>query len=104
MQAMGRHIADGKTGMMEFLSLELADGKVAMFIAVGSLSKAPKPPERFDLIKLDGKTAVFGRDKENDFPKTITYSLKSADAMECVLTGRQDGKDQRADFHFVRQK
>jgi hypothetical protein len=104
MQAMGRHIADGKTGMMEFLSLELVGGKVAMFIAVGTLSKGPQPPDRFDLIKLDGKSAVFEREKEDDFPKTISYTLKSADAMDCVLTGSQNGKEQRADFHFVRQK
>jgi len=104
MQAHGRHIAGGKTGMMEFLSIESVDGKIAMFISVGALSTGAKTPVRFDLTKIEKGAATFERAKDGDFPKTISYTLKGADAMDCVLTGTQGGKEQRADFHFVRQK
>ena len=104
MQATGRHIAKGQTGMMEFLTIESVKGKIAMFISVGALSENPRPPARFDLKKLDAKTAVFEREKENDFPKTISYSLKSADELECVLAGTENGRAQKAEFHFKRMK
>jgi hypothetical protein len=104
MQATGRHIADGKTGMMEFLSIEPLEGQLRMFIVVGALSERPGAPARFDLVKLEGKSATFSREKEDDFPKTITYTYKGADAMECVLTGTEGGRAQKAVFNFTRAK
>lgn len=103
MQGTGRHIAKGETGMMEFLSIETVNGKLAMFIVVGALSEKPGPPARFDLKKLEGKSAVFEREKEDDFPKTITYALKSANELDCVLTGTENGQGQKAEFNFRRQ-
>jgi hypothetical protein len=102
MQGMGRHVAAGKTGMMEFLSLESVEGRVSMFIAVGALSKEARTAERFALVKLGAAVAVFVWSIDDGSPKTITYSRKGPNEMDCVLTGKQDGKDARADFHFSR--
>src|SRR5687767_7672203 len=69
----GRHIAEGKTKFMEFLSIEAdKDGKLVMWILLGSPSKGPKNAVPFALASSKPGEAVF-ENTENDFPSKITY-------------------------------
>ena len=98
MQGSGRHIANDKTGFMEFMSIEtMADGLV-MFMMLGAPSKGDKKPVAFKLKSFDGKTALFENPK-NDFPSTIAY-VKEAAGMSCWIEGIQNGKKTREDFKF----
>ena len=104
MQGMGRHISDGKTSFMEFMSIEQVEDKgLVMFIHTGALSKGAKKPAEFTLMSVTEKEAIFERELEGNFPKKITYTVKGDDSIECVLTGEEDGEQQKAVFDFVRK-
>ena len=100
MQGFGRQVSGGKTTFMEFLSIEDVEGKgTVMFIHIGALSKGAKPPVEFVLKSNTEKSALFEREADNDFPKTISYS-RTGDKMLCVLTGREKGVDMKETFDF----
>lgn len=100
MQGCGRHLSDGKTGFMEFMSIEgTADGLV-MYMMLGAPSKGEKKPVPFKLTSFDGKTALFENPK-NDFPSKIAY-VKNGTGMSCWIEGMQNGKKSKEDFKFKR--
>lgn len=99
MVGVGRHRAGGKTGFMEFMSIETgADGGITMFIALGALSKGPTKPEPFRLKTADGKAATFERGGD-DFPTRIHYQA-APKGLKCTISGPQDGKTQTEVFDF----
>src|ERR1700712_4674843 len=55
----GRHLQDGATTFMEFLSIEPFEAGVAMFILLGSLAKAPRAPNIFRMTSSLEREAVF---------------------------------------------
>ena len=101
MQATGRHISSDKTEFMEFLSIEPSDKGLTMWIIVGAPSKGDKKGVPFELTSLKDKEAVF-ENKAHDFPSKIVYTLKSADKMDCILTGNEKGKDRKETFAFAK--
>ena len=100
MQGCGRHIAGGKTGFMEFMSIENGKDGLVMHMLLGAPSKGDKKPVPFKLISFDGKTALF-ENPSNDFPTRIAY-IKEGNGMSCYIEGVQNGKKTREDFKFER--
>lgn len=100
MQGSGRHLANGKTGFMEFMSIESSSEGLTMYIMLGAPSKGEKKPVPFRLTSFDGKTALFENSK-NDFPSKIAY-VKESNGMSCWISGIQDGKETKEDFKFKR--
>jgi hypothetical protein len=100
MQGCGRHLSDGKTGFMEFMSIETGPKGLVMYMMLGAPSKGEKKPVPFELTSFDGTTALF-TNKKNDYPSTIAY-VKEGSAMSCWIEGVQNGKKSREDFKFKR--
>ncbi len=98
MQGSGRHIVDGKTGFMEFMSIETGADGLTMYMMLGAPSKGEKKPVPFKLTSFDGKVALFENPK-NEFPSKIAY-VKESGGMSCWIEGMQDGKKTREDFKF----
>jgi hypothetical protein len=98
MQGCGRHLKDGKTGFMEFMSIEYGQEGLEMHLMLGAPSKGEKKPVTFKLASFDGKTALFENPK-NDYPSKIAY-LKTPEGMSCWIEGLQDGKKSREEFKF----
>src|SRR4051812_33978178 len=72
MVGMGRHLLEGRTKFMEFLSIEPSDAGLTMWTILGSPSKSPKTGMPFELASFDGTTAVFTNSK-NPYPSRIVY-------------------------------
>jgi hypothetical protein len=102
MQGYGRHIAGGKVGFMEFMSIETRPEGLVMYMVLDAPSKGEKKPVPFKLSSFDGKTALFENPK-NDFPSKICY-VKTPAGMKCWIEGMQGGKKSREDFAFKRVK
>lgn len=100
MQGCGRLLADGKTGFMEFMSIEMSDGAPTMWMLLGAPSKGEKKGVPFRLKSFDGKTAMF-ENPENDFPSKIAY-VKEGNGMSCWISGIEKGKPTREEFAFKR--
>lgn len=100
MQGCGRHLANGKTGFMEFMSIEYGKEGIEMHMMLGAPSKGDKKPVPFKLTSFDGKTALFENPK-NDFPSKIAY-VKEGTGMSCWIEGMQNGKKSKEDFKFKR--
>lgn len=99
MAGVGRHRAEGRTGMMEFMAIERAeDGSITLYVAQGRPSRGTKPAEAFRLESADGRTAVFARTGE-DFPQRIRYEVR-AGGMLCVISGVQRGEPAEVRFEF----
>ena len=98
MQGCGRHLANGKTGFMEFMSIEYGKEGIEMHMILGAPSKGDKKPVAFKLTSFDGKTAMFENPK-NDFPSKIAY-VKEPGGMSCWIEGTQNGKKAKEDFKF----
>lgn len=101
MQGVGRHVSDGKTGFMEFLSIEPVGDGLTMFILLGAPSKGAKTPVAFPMVELSPGHAVFER-PANDYPKRLTYEAKDDGSLFCRIEGPKDGKPAHDDFHFKR--
>ena len=100
MVGAGKHVKDGKTTFMEFLSIEQGEGGPVMWILLGSPSKGEKKGMPFELISLKDGVATF-ENKANEFPSQIVYR-KTDDGMTCRIQGIQDGKASHDDFDFKR--
>lgn len=100
MQGYGRHMAGGKVGFMEFMSIETRPEGLVMYMLLEAPSKGDKKPTPFKLSSFDGKTALFENPK-NDFPSKIAY-IKTPTGMKCWIEGMQGGKKSREEFGFKR--
>src|SRR5687768_681975 len=68
MQGVGRHVIEGKTVFMEFLSIEPdKEGGLTMYIMLGAPSRGDKKPRPFKLTQSGNHVATFEW-LENDFP------------------------------------
>ena len=100
MQGCGRHLADGQTSFMEFMSIESGADGITMHIMLSAPSKGEKKPVPFKLTSFDGKTALFENPK-NDYPSKIGY-VKELGGMSCWIEGLQNGKKSREEFKYKR--
>jgi hypothetical protein len=101
MQGVGRHLSGGKTGFMEFMSIEpTPDGGLTMWMVLGAPSKGEKKPVPFKATKVDAKESVW-ENPENDSPNAIHYSRGDDEDMVCRL--KSSGKPDEV-FRFVRSK
>ena len=104
MQGLGRHVIDGKTVFMEFLSIEPdKDGGLTMYIMLGAPSRGDKKPRAFKLTQIEKKVATFEW-PENDFPSIIRYSRDKGGPLFCRISGKQQGKDVFEDYNFRPRK
>jgi hypothetical protein len=104
MQGLGRHIKNGKTVFMEFLSIEPdKDGGLTMYIMLGAPSRGDKKPRLFKMTSSSEKSATFEW-PENDFPSKIQYSLKAKANLFCRISGKPGGKETFEDYNFKPRK
>lgn len=102
MVGVGRHRANGKTGFVEFMSIETApSGEVTLYVAQGRLSQGASKPDPFRMESADGRTATFVRGGD-DFPQRIRYA-SVATGLACTISGTQRGKpaEERFDFRAI---
>ncbi len=100
MTGMGRHIADGKTKFMEFLSIETdGRGKLTMWILLGAPSKGEKKRVPFRLSRIEKGAAVF-ENSRNEFPSKVTYRPNGEGRLHCRIEDKQGGKAEHEDFDF----
>ncbi len=102
MQGVGRHLHNGKTAFMEFMSIEPHNGVLTMYIIVGSPSHGHNNPVPFRLTQNTNDVAVF-ENPEHDFPSKIAYKRISADRIECVINGVRSGEPCCEVFNFLLQ-
>ena len=92
----GRLLVGGATKFMEFLSVEADnEGKLAMYIALGALSKGEKTPIAFLLQEQAADRAIFVR-SGTEFPVSICYE-RHGDRLLCTLSG-PDRESETYDF------
>lgn len=104
MQGTARRLEGGRTAFMEFFSIEKGtDGKFALHILLGSASRGPKQPKRFELVRTGKGEAVFEM-PSNDFPKTIHYKTEGSSGLSATLTGVMDGKETKEVIRLLRAK
>ena len=101
MQGMGRHLSDGKTTFMEFMSIEQSGETVTLYMILGAPSKGDKSPVPFKLSGYDGTRAIFER-TEDEYPKRIIYSKPVSGIMLCRIEGIQNGEQTSDEFEFRR--
>ena len=102
----GYHLKDSRPPFMEFMSIELTDSGAAMFIIPSRLSKQPLQVTRYELTRYeltqsDSKMLIF-ENPEHDFPSKITYEHLGSDAINCTISGHQDGEFISELFEFKR--
>lgn len=101
-QGVGRESKDGKTLFTEAMMIErAADGKITLFMTLGRASKGARTPEPFPMTSMTKNEVVFSRTGD-DFPSVIRYRSLGKDRMECVISGKLDGKDAKEVFAFRR--
>lgn len=100
MQGCGRHLSDGKTSFMEFMSIETDPDGITMYMLLGAPSKGDKKPIAFKLTSFHLDTALF-ENPDNEFPSRIAY-VKELNGMSCWIEGIQDGKPLKDEFKFIR--
>lgn len=101
---MGRHTSEGKTGFIEFSTIEKdKEGRWTLFLLLGSPSKGDKKPSAFVLSKAARGDLTFVN-PTNDYPTKIRYQGEGKDTMTATLSGRQNGADQSDVFNFNRVK
>lgn len=104
MQGVGRHVIDGKTVFMEFLSIEPdKDGGLTMYIMLGAPSRGDKKPRAFKLTQIGKNVATFEW-PENEFPSMIRYTRDKGGPLFCRISGKQQGKDFFEDYDFRPRK
>jgi hypothetical protein len=104
MQGVGRHVIDGKTVFMEFLSIESdKDGGLTMYILLGAPSRGDKKPRAFKLTQLGKNVATFEW-PENEFPSKIQYTMDRKGSLFCRISGKQQGKEAFEDYDFRARK
>lgn len=101
MMGVGRHLENGRTAFMEFLTIEQSTSGLTMWIIVGSPSKGERKGIPFVLAGTSERSAVF-ENKEHEFPSRISYSWISEGKMDCVLDGVKSGECCHEEFHFSR--
>lgn len=99
MQGVGRFEKDGKIEFMEFMSIELSDDTVTLYMILGTPSKGDKTPIPFKLSGYDGTHAYFER-SDDDYPKRIIYSKPVSGMMLCRIEGIQNGEQTSDEFEF----
>jgi hypothetical protein len=100
MVGMGRHVTDGETKFIEYMSIEPTQGGLTMWMLLGAPSKGEKHGVPFRLTSYDGTVATFSN-PENGYPSRIVYR-RTEEAMSCRLEGETDGKPAFDDFDFRR--
>jgi hypothetical protein len=105
MVSLGRHTTDEKTTFMESAALQKSkDGVWTLYMILGSPANGTKTPIGFELKDFSpGKSVTFVNLK-NEFPTHITYSNPGKNKMQCVISGRADGKAESETFDFKRAK
>lgn len=105
MVSIGRHTTSEKTTFMESAALQKSKtGVWTLYMILGSPASGPKTPVAFELKEsVKGKSVTFFNPK-NDFPTHIEYSSSGKNAMNCVISGRADGKEESETFNFSRVK
>lgn len=99
MQGHGKHIKDGTTAFMEYMSIEAtADGGLNLWMLLGSPSRGRKMGVPFRLSLVSDSECVWSN-PANDFPSTIAYR-RTEDGIECRLSGKQGGNDSETVFDF----
>lgn len=100
MQGIGRHLHNGKTAFMEFMSIEPHASGLTMYIIVGSPSHGHNAAVPFALTKLTSESAIF-ENPQHDFPSKIEYSKVDANRIKCVINGVRSGEPCCEVFDFV---
>lgn len=101
MTHMGRHTSEGRTGFLEFASIEKKEGRWAMFVMLGAPSKGAKNPTAFGLEKA-AKGDITFYSPTNDYPTRIRYQGDGKNTLTATLTGKENGKDKSDVFNFKR--
>ena len=99
MQGCGKLIMKGKTGFMEYMSIEPQGNGVTMWMLLGEPSKGEKKGIPFRLTSLKGTRAVLENPK-NEFPSKMVYELKAPGSLACSIEGIQNGKKTIEKFPF----
>lgn len=60
-------------------------------------------PVLFKLVKINGKTIVFGN-PEHDFPQQIIYEILSTDKIRATIQGMENQKKKSIHFNYTRMK
>jgi hypothetical protein len=101
MLGVGRHLDNGKTHFIEFMSVEPSAEGLTMWMMVGSPSRGSQKIVPFFLADLTSHSAIF-ENKEHDFPSKISYTRLEEGKMQCVIEGAKSGESCREEFNFVR--
>lgn len=79
----------------EKLSMEVRDGEI-YYVATVPNNPGPVP---FRLV-ASGKNSWTFENKEHDFPQNIQYTLFGSDSLQAVVSGNDNGKISKEEFHF----
>ena len=103
MVGAGKEVSEGTTTFMEFMSIEEGAGAIRMWVVLGKPSEGKRPPVPFRLTRAEQNKAVF-ENAENTFPAKITYTLKSANELECLLEPVEGSLRPARLFEFKRMR
>lgn len=101
MMGVGRHVADGRTKLMEFMSIEARGDGAVLCIQIGSLAAGKTSAEPFELQEAGDGVVQFGRETF-DYPSTIRYERGADGELKCELAGRYQGRPRQDRFEFRR--
>jgi len=97
----GFHLKESRPPFMEFMSIEPTESGSAMYIVPSRLSKQPIQLTRYELTSSVFPDLIFDN-HDHDFPSRITYKNLNGDAMNCTISGHQDGEFVSELFEFKR--
>lgn len=100
MQGMGRHLSEGKTGFMEFMSIEPDASGLTMRMLLGAPSKGDKTLIGFRATKVSKSESIW-ENPTNKAPQVIHY--RNIDASEMVCELKTPGEETQV-FRFKRIK
>ena len=100
MQGMGRHLSEGTTGFMEFMSIEPDPNGLTMWMLLGAPSKGDKKPIGFRATKVSKNESVW-ENPANKSPQVIHY--RNIDETEMVCELKAPGEETQI-FRFKRIK
>jgi hypothetical protein len=104
MQGVGRHLREGETVFMEFMSIEKdADGTLVMWMILGAPSRCERKLVAFRATRVD-RNEVIWENVENEYPRVIHYGRSAADRMTCTLSQSGEDSQRRDVFDFARVK
>ena len=92
---------DHETVFAETMALEQkAD---SLFLTVATANQKNGEPVTFKMVSAENGHFTF-ENKKHDFPQRIVYSNPAADSLHAWIEGYVDGKLQKVDFYYLRNK